>query len=122
MNLFFVHKNEYRVNKSIFILSFREHYLKNKAALKSIAAQSKYVHVNTQYNMLKLLYKIILIFPFTTTLCESGFSHMNQIKSPFRNKLEPSTVADLMFLALYPSFPMNYRKIAIRLASSFRFF
>ena len=96
--------------------------MENKGTLKSITAQSKYVPVNTQFEMLKLIYKIILIFPFTTTLCESGFSHMNQIKSPFRNSLEPETLSNLMFLALYSTFPIDYRKIAVKICSTFRFF
>ena len=93
--------------------------------LPTIENQSKFVHQNPtktqKYCNLKIVYTILLIFPFTTVLCESGFSHMNHIKNPFRNLMKNENLENLMFLVLYPSFNFQYRDLAHELIQKERF-
>ena len=43
---------------------------------------------------------MMLIFPFNTTTVERCFSHINQIKTSFRNALSSAVLEDLLFIVL----------------------
>ena len=93
----------------------------NKQALKSIQCQLKFIHKHTNFENLKIIYTILLIFPFSKVANESGFSHMNSIKTRFRNKLSPKNLENLLFLALYPPENINYESLAFAIDSQFKF-
>ena len=64
---------------------------------------------------------LMLIFPFSTVLCESCFSHMNQIKNEYRNRMTAENLENLMFLTLNKGREINYTDIAIKLAKKHDF-
>ena len=70
---------------------------------------------------LKQLYRLLLIFPFYTVLCESCFSHMAQIKNAFRNKLTSKILDNILFLALNKNRTIDYRKLAFVLIKSWKY-
>ena len=70
---------------------------------------------------LKLLYRLMMIFPFSTVLCESCFSHMNQIKNAFRTRLLPENLENLMFLTLNKDKEVDFENSAMKMARKFNF-
>ena len=71
-----------------------------------------------EFTFLKKIYRMFLIFPFTTVLCESSFSHMNQIKTKYRTEMLSETLSDLMWLVLYPKYKFDFRTLAFDLAGT----
>ena len=70
---------------------------------------SKFLHLNygrDEMKHLKKLCRLLLIFPFSTVLYESCFSHMNQIKNAYRSRMTPENLENVMFLIL----PLNWPK------------
>ena len=67
-----------------------------------------------------LLFKM-MIFPFSTVLCESCFSHMNQIKNAFRTRLLPENLENLMFLTLNKDKEVDFENSAMKMARKFNF-
>ena len=98
-----------------------EHLPINPSVFETIEKQSQYIHQHTSFENLKIIYTILLIFPFSTVANESGFSHMNAIKTRFRNKLKSENLENLMFLALYPSEVIDYESLAFEIESKFTF-
>ena len=48
--------------------------------------------MRTDYNLLYLLYSILVALPYATAECERGFSTMNDIKSDVRNRIGNSLI------------------------------
>eukprot|EP00493_Phyllostaurus_siculus_P010606 UN10752 len=71
--------------------------------LVDVQELSKFLHLNYDRDEMKNLKKqcrLLLIFPFSTVLCESCFSHMNQMKNAYRSRMTPENLENLMFLTL----------------------
>ena len=69
------------------------------------------------FPLLHFLYQIYMTLPTSTAEVERGFSLMNRIKTPERNKLGPILV-HCMFISLYgASFAWNWKKMARHVAS-----
>ena len=83
------------------------------------------IHIHTffpdSFRNLKQLYRLLLIFPFSTVLCESCFSHMAQIKTAFRNCLKPKNLENLMFLTLNKNKAIDYQSLAYELFKTWKY-
>ena len=93
-------------------MKFRNIVAQNQRALKKLEKQvniyiKKLIPNNRNEFTLNLL-----LFTFTTTLCESGFSNVNQIKNEYRNLIKLENLQNLLFLALYQNFEFDCRALA----------
>ena len=85
---------------------------------------SKFLHLNYGRDEMKNLQKLCrlpLIFHLFTMLCESCFSHMNQIKKAYRSRMTSENLENLMFLTLNKGREINYQDIAIKLTKNMIF-
>ena len=81
--------------------------------LVDVQELSKFLDLNYDRDEMKNLRKLcrlLLIFPFSTVLCESCFSHMNQIKNAYRNRMTTENLENLMFLTLNKGREINYQR------------
>ena len=106
------------------IRSFQKNLKKIENETDDVEKASRYLHenfANGDMENLKKIYRLLLMFPFSTVLCESSFSHMNQIKNAFRNRMKPQNIEILMFLTLNKNKSIDYKNIAIKLSKKYNF-
>ena len=89
----------------------KEYIAENDLSFENVQDISVLLHSTfpDSYQNLKQLYRLLLIFPFSTVLCESSFSHMSQIKTAFRNALDPKNLENLLFLTLNKDSYIDYQ-------------
>lgn len=105
------------------ISNFKTDINNKNLGFQNIQETSIYIHTYYPDSMqnLKQLYRLLLIFPFSTVLCESCFSHMAQIKNAFRNRLLPETLENLLFLTLNKDTKIDYQSLAYELIKTWKY-